>query len=36
MFASFAFEAGKTNGTVVRFRLKLHFGWFQLFRLLGS
>ncbi len=35
MFASFAFEAGKTNGSVVRFKLKLSVGLRELVRLLG-
>lgn len=34
MYACFAFEAGKTNGSRIRFKLKLHLGWFALSRLL--
>jgi hypothetical protein len=36
MFATFAFEAGKTNGHYVRFRFKLTLGWLEAVRsLLG-
>jgi hypothetical protein len=34
MFASFAFEAVKTNGSFIRFKLKLHFGWLVIGRVL--
>lgn len=35
MHAIFAFEAGKTNGSIIRFKLKLSFGWLTLSRLFG-
>jgi len=35
MFASFAFEAGKANGSTVRFKLKLSLGMLLLSRIFG-
>jgi hypothetical protein len=35
MFASFAFEAGKADGSTVRFKLKVSLGMLLLSRLLG-
>jgi hypothetical protein len=36
MIAAFAFEAGKTNGSYIRFSLKLPFGWLVMVRMLLS
>lgn len=35
MYAAFAFEAGKTDGSFVRFQLKLSLGWLLLARIFG-
>jgi hypothetical protein len=35
MLATFAFEAGKADGSTVRFKLKLSFGMFLLSRMFG-
>jgi hypothetical protein len=35
MFASFAFEAGKADGSTIRFKLKLSLGMLLLSRVFG-
>jgi len=35
MFATFAFEAGKTTGSTIRFKLKLSLGMLLLSRVFG-
>lgn len=35
MYAAFAFEAGKTDGSFVRFQLKFSLGWLLLCRMFG-
>jgi hypothetical protein len=35
LIATFAFEAGKADGSTIRFKLKLSFGWLLLSRIFG-
>jgi hypothetical protein len=35
MLATFAFEAGRADGSTIRFKLKLTLGWFLLSRVFG-